>query len=183
MKGRDPMKSPVIRGTLVLAIGVLLAQPGCSAAEDRKGRVTVRVTDHRAGIGDFTTLEVQFAEISLHRGRASRWTGWVELLRDCPAVDIVPLKEGRWARVGANEVPGGRYDAMRVRFGAIQGRLRRGGPPTMAPIETTIAIDLEVRPDSGRAVLIDLYVEDQTDHQPGLYAVKVHDVTVGEEGQ
>lgn len=53
----------------------------------------------------------------------------------------------------------------------------------MAPIETTIAIDLEVRPDSGRAVLIDLYVEDQTDHQPGLYAVKVHDVTVGEEGQ
>jgi hypothetical protein len=142
--------------------------------------VAVRVTDHRAGIGDFTTLHVQFAEISLHRKGSLRWTGWIELLRNSPAVDIVPLKDGRWAPVGEAQVESGRYEAMRVRFGEVQGTLRGGGLLTMAPMGTTIAVDLDVQADGRQAVLIDLYVEDQTEHQPGLYAVKVQDISVEE---
>ncbi|MFQ5960745.1 MAG: DUF4382 domain-containing protein [Candidatus Methylomirabilales bacterium] len=172
--------NPALSRTLVLGASVLLALAACSAqGEQQTGRVAVRVTDHRAGIGDFATLHVQFAEISLHRRGASRWTGWVELLRNSPAVDIVPLKDGRWATVGEARVGTGRYDAVRVRFGDIQGTLRRGKRLNMSPIGSTIAVDLDVQRDSRRTVLIDLYVEDQTEHQPGLYAVKIQEITIG----
>lgn len=176
-----PQRNPAVHRTLALAASVLLALAACSAqGEQQTGTVTVRVTDHRAGIGDFTTLHVTFTEISLHRKGSLRWTGWVEVLRHSPAVDIVPLKEGRWATVGEAPVATGRYDAMRVQFGEVQGALRSGGAVTMIPIGTTIAVGLDVEADGRQAVLIDLYVEDQTDHQPGQYAVKIQEVTVGE---
>lgn len=169
-----------MRGTFLIVLGLCIALAGCpNVAEQKTGTVTVRVTDHRAGINDFSTLYVQFAEISVHRRESSRWTGWIELLRNSPAVDIVPLKDGRWATVGTTQVQIGHYDAIRVRFGDAQGTLLTGGPVTMASVGTTIAVDLAVQPDTSRAVLIDLYVEDQTDDQPGLYAIKVHDITVG----
>lgn len=169
-----------LSSTLVLGASVLLALAACSTQGERQtGRVAVHVTDHRAGIGDFTTLHVQFAEISLHRRGSLRWTGWVELLRNSPAVDIVPLKDGRWATVGEARVEADRYDAVRAQFGDIQGTLRHGKRLNVSPIGSTIAVDLDVQPDSRRAVLIDLYVEDQTEHQPGLYAVKIQEITIG----
>ena len=173
-----------MRRTLALAASVLLALAACSAqGEQQTGTVAVRVTDHRAGIDDFTTLHVTFMEISLHRQGSLRWTGWVEVLRNSPAVDIVPLKEGRWAAVGEARVETGRYDAMRVQFGNAQGALRLGGAVTMVPIGTTVAVGLDVEPGGRQAVLIDLYVEDQTDHQPGLYAVKIQEITAAEAGK
>jgi hypothetical protein len=182
--GAGPQRSPAMRRTLVLAASVLLILAACSAqGEQQTGTVAVRVTDHRAGIGDFTTLHVTFTEISLHRKGSLRWIGWVEVLRNSPAVDIVPLKEGRWATVGEARVETGRYDAMRLQFGDVQGALRSGGAVTMVPIGTTVAVGLDVEPDGRHAVLIDLYVEDQTDHQPGQYAVKIQEVTVGEAGK
>ena len=182
MGRRGRIRNPAGRGTLVLAASILCVLTACSeGGEPQTGRVAVRVTDHRAGIEDFTTLHVTFAAISLHRRREPRGTGWVELLRSTPAVDIVPLKDGRSAPVGAERIETGRYDALRVRFGDIQGTLRRGGLVNVAPIGTTIAVDLDVQAESRRAVLIDLYVEDQTDHQPGRYALKIQEITVGEE--
>jgi len=182
--GAGSQRNPAMRRTLVLAASVLLTLAACSAqGEQQTGTVAVRVTDHQAGIGDFTTLHVTFTEISLHRKGSLRWTGWVEVLRNSPAVDIVPLKEGRWATVGEAPVKTGRYDAMRLQFGDVQGALRSGGAVTIIPIGTMIAVGLDVEPDGRQAVLIDLYVEDQTEHQPGLYAVKIQEATVAEAGK
>jgi hypothetical protein len=162
---------------LVLSLALALSSQPEAARE--RGQIEVRVTDHRAGIGDFSTLRVELAEVSLHRRGEPRGKGWVELFRSAPAVDIVPLKDGRWAAVGSGQVETGRYDAVRVRFGEVRGELRRGGFGQMAPMESTVAVDLALELASRCFVLIDLYVEDQSDHQPGLYAVKVRDIRVG----
>jgi hypothetical protein len=165
---------------LLLALSLALFLPSdCDAVQHPGADVEVRVTDHRAGIGDFRTLQVQLTEVSLHRRGEPRDKGWVELVRSAPAVDIVPLKDGRSAIVAVTRVETGRYDAVRVRFGEVRGELRRGGFGRMAPMESTVAVDLAVESAGRRFLLIDLYVEDQSDHQPGLYAVKVQDVRIG----
>ncbi|MFQ5847392.1 MAG: hypothetical protein ACE5IQ_06905, partial [Candidatus Methylomirabilales bacterium] len=71
------------------------------------------------------------------------------------------------------------YDAVRVRFGLISGKLQRGGSVNVVPIGSTIAVDLAVESGKTRFLLIDLYVEDRSEHQPAQYAIKVQDVRVG----
>jgi hypothetical protein len=165
----------------MMGMAVLLALPVATparvAAADAQGRVEVRLTDHRAGIADFATLQVELAEVAVHPLGQPRGQGWVIGLRAAPAVDVVPLKDGRWARAGEAEVPVGRYDAVRVRFGAVRGTLRSGQPAVVRPIGSTVALDLAVVPDRVAAVLVDLYVEDVSDHEQGHYLVKVKAVT------
>ena len=172
--GRPPRTG---RPVLALSLFLLLTSaPG--VAQPGSGQVEVRVTDHRAGIADFTTLHVELAEVSLHRRGQPRGAGWVLALQGAPPTDVVPLKQGRWVALGTEHVPTGRYDAVRVRFGAIRGELTRGGVGNMVPDASIVAIDLDVTPGGQYALLIDLYVEDQSDHRPGLYAVKIQEVRI-----
>lgn len=165
------------RTALLLTVGVVLMLGLSPEAEGQKtGQVEVRVTDHRAGIGDFTVFRVELAEVSLHPRGQPRGQGWVEVIRHAAAVDIVPLKDGRWAMVGQGSVAAARYDAVRVRFGAIRGVLRHGGLAEALPFGSTIAVDLTIELGTTRVVLIDLYVEDQADHASGRYALKVQAV-------
>lgn len=165
---------------VLLALSLTLLLPSHPhAAQTSTGHVEVRVTDHRAGIGDFSTLRIELAAVSLHRRGEPRGKGWVELFRTAPALDIVPLKDGRWAMVGVGRVKAGRYSAVRVRFGEIHGELQRQGLATVVPVESTVAVNLTVEPGSRNIVLIDLYVEDQSDHRPDRYLVKIQDIRVG----
>jgi len=160
---------------VVLAGALLGGASGAGAGPT--GRVEVRVTDHRAAIDDFATLHVELAEVALHGRGRPRDQGWVPAVRGAAAVDLVPLKEGRWAVVGVGTVPAERYDAVRVRFGAMRGALRAGPVPDVRAIGSTVAVTLTVVPDRVAAVLVDLYVEDVTDHDPGRYQGKVKAIT------
>ena len=161
----------------LVALAASLVSPTSAVPADTTGRVEVRVTDHRAGIGDFTGLHVELAEVALHPRGKARGQGWVTAVRKTPAVDLVPLKDGRWERVGEGVVPAGRYDAVRVWFGPARGALRNGLVPEVRPIGSTVALDLAVGPDRVAAVLVDLYVEDVSDHEAGHYLVKVKAIT------
>jgi hypothetical protein len=66
-----------------------------------------------------------------------------------------------------------------VRFGNIRGVLRDKGLAEPVAIGSTIAVDLTVEGSSRRVLLIDLYVEDQREHEPGRYVVKIQDIRVG----
>ncbi|MGH7673093.1 MAG: DUF4382 domain-containing protein [Gemmatimonadales bacterium] len=168
---REPRPRALSMTWVVVVLGLLLAT-GATAA-DGLGRVEVRVTDHRAGIADFAALHVELAEVALHPRGQPRGQGWVTAVVRTPAVDLVPLKDGRWARVGEAAVPAGRYDAVRVWFGPVRGALRNGLAPELRPIGSTVALDLAVEPNGLAAVLVDLYVEDVSDHEPGHYLVKI----------
>jgi hypothetical protein len=173
-----PLRRAVPISAIAVTLALLVVMPTCAGALDGQGGVEVRVTDHRAGIGDFTALHVELAEVALHPRGKPRDQGWVTAVKRTPAVDIVPLKDGRWARVGDGVVPAGRYDAVRVWFGPARGALRNGLVPEVRPIGSTVALDLAVGPDRVAAVLVDLYVEDVSDHDPGHYLVKIKAVTV-----
>lgn len=164
------------RGLLV-AIGAVLILAG-EALGGSVGRVEVRVTDHRAGIADFAAFWVAFDEVSLHRKGYPRGSGWVAVVLDARLVDIVPLKDGRSAPIGGASVEAGRYDAVRVGLGSARGDLWRGGRADVILVRSAVAVDLDLEPGTTQVVLIDLYVEDQSEHQPRRYGLKVRAVRV-----
>lgn len=138
-----------------------------------EGTVEIRLTDHAAGIGAFVALHVSLAEIAVHRRGAPRRDGWTIVAERTTSVDIVHLKDGRWAAVAHGRLDAGAYDAVRVRFAQLEGRFRQGREHSVTGDDAVIATPLTVPPRGFQAVLLDLYVEDQTDHEPPRFIVKV----------
>lgn len=168
-------------GTLVL--GALLLIVGMPAVlADGDGRIEVRVTDHKPGIDQFHLLEVELQSISLHTRGKGRREGWVELVSATPGIDIVPLKDGKFQSLGQRPAAAGAYDAVRIRFGKATGVLKKGGSPTLNGEDTVVATDVTVALKGSAPLIVDLYVEDQTEHDPPLYVVKVKEVRLGRAG-
>lgn len=173
------MRCRATPGAILMTLTVCLAlQSWPRLVWGKAGWVEVRVTDHRAGIADFTALWIELAEVTLHRGDRPRGQGWVPVMQDAPAVDIVPLKQGRSTLLGQMPVEAARYDAVRVRFGDARGELQQGTAAHVVPMHATVAVDIVVEPGTIEVILIDMYVEDQNDHQPGRYAVKIWEIRV-----
>ncbi len=173
------MSRSTLPSTILLILSMslsLVSRPALTWGDT--GRVEVRITDHRAGIEDFTTLEVGLATVSLHPQGSPRGQGWVEVLRHAPPIDIVPLKDGRWATVGAGSVPAARYDAVKVQFGTIRGVLWLGKLAKVVPRGSTVVTVLAVEPGTTSVIFIDLYVEDQREHHAAQYAVKIKAIWV-----
>ena len=168
-------------GTLVLCALLLVAGPTAVLATG-EGQIEVRVTDHKPGIDQFRLLEVQLQSISLHTRGKGRREGWVELVSSVPAIDIVPLKDGRFQSLGLRPAATGTYDAVRIRFGAAAGVLKKGGSPTLNGEDTVVATDVTVALKGSTPLVVDLYVEDQTEHDPPLYVVKVKEIRLGRAG-
>lgn len=141
--------------------------------------VEVRITDHAPGIADFKSLNVQLEGISIHRKRSARREGWVNLVGRSDAIDIVPLKDGRYVSIGTTMLPAGRYDALRIRFATLGGELHSGKPPDLSADDATVAIKVDLRENDHTPIVVDLYAESQTDHAPERYVVKVKDVRIG----
>ncbi len=150
-----------------------------SAAPRDEARVEVRVTDHRDGIADFSEFWVAVAEVALHRAGHSRHEGWVVVLSDASAVDIRPLKDGRWATIGDGLVPAGRYDAMRLVVAAVRGTLLSGGDAPLSSLRTSLAMEIALEPRTDIPILVDLSVDDRTDHDPAAYVPKLRRIVVG----
>lgn len=164
---------PLLCALLLAALPVLEVNAG--------GRIEVRVTDHRAGIEDFHEVKIALSEVSLHRSGASRRNGWVTVLRESRAVDIVPLKDGRWEAAGVGQVPTGQYDAIRVTPSVREVRHKGGLPVSVGSAAATVMFHdiLGIAQGTVLPVLLDFYVEDQTDHAPPRYVLKLRHVALG----
>jgi hypothetical protein len=148
-----------------------------AAAPSPQGAIELRITDHRAGIDDFVAVHVAVAEVLLHRAGSPRSAGWVPVLRDAPPVDIAPLKEGRSAPLGKAGVPAGRYDAVRVVARVERAQPKRGPPVPIVDAAAVVALSLELDPGGRAPLLLDFYLEDQTDHHPPRYELKLRRAT------
>lgn len=140
------------------------------------GQVEIRVTDHQAGIGNFHELQISIAEILLHKSGQDRRDGWMSILRESRSVDIVPLKDGKWESIGVVQVPPGRYDAIRVRANAREARYKSGRQFPLHSLNTVLASPIEIKEGIKSTVLVDFYVEDQTEHLPPRYVLKLRRV-------
>ena len=140
------------------------------------GELELRVTDHRPGIADFRWLEVAIAGLALHRKGAGRRAGWIELIEGASPIDIVPLKDGRWAPLGRAWVPSGDYDAVSVRFAHTAGELLTRLPVRILGDDSIVRFDLTVPPQGTQVIVLDLYAEDLSDHGPRDYAVRVKEI-------
>ena len=167
------------RGVLFFAIFIAIAGFKNAIPSDFR-EIEFRVTDHQDGIEDFNKLDVQLESVAIHPKIASRNNGWIVLATDFPLIDIVPLKNGLYLSTGTYQVPSGVYDAVRVKFKTVDGDLYSDMPPSLSAKNTTIATNIDLS-DSGvqLALVLDLYVESQTDHEPNLYVVKVKEIRVG----
>jgi len=169
------------RCLLILGLSAVVAAGPAVAgdAPSAVGVLEVRVTDHRPAMEQFQWLKVKLGRLALHRKGAARRKGWVDLVPGSPAIDIVPLKDGVYRSLGERQVPIGRYDAVRVNFAAATGALKTGASPTLRPQDTVVAVSLNVSRQANAALVLDLFAEDQTEHRPPRYAVKVKEVRLG----
>ncbi len=165
---------------LVSAAIVSLTMLATAFAGSPMGKLEVRVTDHKPGIDQFSSLNVTLEAVALHEKGQGRREGWKEITGPSPSIDIVPLKDGVYETLGSVNVPTGAYDAVSVRFAAIEGQLKADGEPTVWPEDAVVRIDLSITEQGNTQLVIDLYAEDQTEHDPPRYVVKVKEVRSGE---
>ncbi|MBI3706169.1 MAG: DUF4382 domain-containing protein [Proteobacteria bacterium] len=165
-----------ILGACVAAAALLMMTAPSFSARAAQGTVEIRVTDHRDGIEAFRSLIVVLDDVAFHATGSARDSGWLSVMRSTDPVDIVPLKGGLWAALGRNEVAAGDYDAVRVRFASIHGVFRQGPGSPIVGRDSALAAKIRVVAGVTRAVLLDFYVEDQTDHEPRHYVVKLRRV-------
>lgn len=172
--GRAPL---ALAGAVGLALLAGMAAARLSVADS--GEVELRVTDHRAGIADFDAVHLSLTEILLHPSGRPRAEGWVSVLKGAPAIDIVPLKDGRWTTVGIVRVPAHRYDAIRVKATVIRAHRKAGKPVPIESLSTTVALGFSIDRLGRVPILLDFYLEDQTDHDPPRYELKLRRAAVG----
>ena len=144
------------------------------------GQLEVRVTDHKPGIDQFSALDVTLRAVALHEKGEGRRKGWIDIVDQTEAIDIVPLKDGRFVSLGTQDVPVGDYDAVAVRFASVEGQLKAAGKPTVWLDDAIVSVDLSITKQKNTPLVIDLYAEDQTEHDPPRYEVKVKEVRLGE---
>ncbi|MEM9628110.1 MAG: hypothetical protein AAGA21_17895, partial [Pseudomonadota bacterium] len=72
------------------------------------------------------------------------------------------------------------YDAVGIRFVGVEGRLKVGDDPTIWLDDAIVSIDLAITEQANTPLVIDLYAEDQTEHDPPRYEVKVKEIRLGE---
>lgn len=142
-------------------------------------QIELRITDHKPGIADFKNLSVGLAAISIHTKGAARKEGWQELLKSSAPVDIVPLKDGKFEVLGSIEIPALRYDAVRIKFSQLHGELHSGLNPKLSARDTIVATRVDLRVKGDTTLLVDLFAENQSDHVPNKYVIKVKEVRVG----
>jgi len=166
---------------ILIAVAIVsLTMPVTAFAESPAGKLEVRVTDHKPGIDQFSSLNVTLKAVALHEKGQGRRLGWEEVTGPSPAIDIVPLKDGRYESLGSVNVPVGTYDAVAVRFAAVDGQLKVESVPTIWLEDAVVRIDLAITEQANAPLVVDLYAEDQTEHDPPRYVVKVKEVRLGE---
>jgi|GEM_PF-6987913 len=159
---------------------VLLTMQATAIAGAPMGQLEVRVTDHKPGIDQFSALDVTLEAIALHERGKGRRDGWIDIVGETTAIDIVPLKDGRFESLGVKDVPIGEYDAVAVRFAAVHGKLKAEGNPTIWLDDAIVRIDVAVTEQANTPLVLDLYAEDQTEHDPPRFEVKVKEVRLGQ---
>lgn len=164
----------------LLAAIVFLALPTAAWASGPMGDLEVRVTDHKPGIDQFSALDVTLKAVALHEKGQGRREGWRDIAGPSPAIDIVPLKDGVYESLGSVRVPTGAYDAVAVRFDKVDGELKADHEPTIWLEDAIVRIDLAITEQENLPLVVDLYAEDQTEHDPPRYVVKVKEVRLGE---
>lgn len=148
-------------------------------ASQAMGKLEVRVTDHKPAIEQFRRLEVTLEAIALHEKGKGRSDGWVEITTTSPPIDIVPLKDGVYQSLGVSSVPLGDYDAVSISFAKLGSELKTGEEAVTWPDDTIVRIDVAITEQENLPLVLDLYAEDQTEHDPPRYMVKVKGVRLG----
>lgn len=165
---------------LVSSMPALAVIAGTALARSPMGELEVRVTDHKPGIDQFSSLDVTLEAVALHERGKGRRDGWIDIIGKTEAIDIVPLKDGRFVSLGMQDVFTGDYDAVAIRFAAVEGQLKTEGEPTVWLDDTIVSIDVSVTDQENTPLVVDLYAEDQTEHDPPRYVVKVKEVRLAE---
>src|SRR5882672_10353648 len=105
------------RGVCVLASLATLALVGCSrhpATGPSTGTMRIQMTD---APGDFDAVHLVIREVSAHLTDAGSSSGWVVINPESTTFDLLTLRNGVFATLGAALVPAGRYTQIRLLLG------------------------------------------------------------------
>jgi hypothetical protein len=168
-------RSIVIGAALLLAVG-LLAGGALYAAGAEKGRLEIRVKDHREAIGDFSRLTLKLGKIALSPkpGLAFWRTGWTELTPSLQTIDLTKYTGSESVAVFSGMIDSGAFDAIHLKLDGIEAIIKKNR--RQAPVKnlvTPIKLSFSVEPRGKTVIVLDLVVFDMSDHPPQGYELSV----------
>jgi hypothetical protein len=140
--------------------------------------IEIRLTDHREAIGDFASVALALTEVTVHEAAAPAREGWRALPLAQPQVEVTKLTDGRAVTVARGEVPGTRYDGVRLTGQVTAARLKDGRVVAVTAALRAVRIDLVAGAGVSAAVSVDLVLLDLSDHAGQAYTLRVREARV-----
>jgi Domain of unknown function (DUF4382) len=169
-------------GRIVLLLFILVS-PGLSAlagyaaaAQNDTGQLEVRLKDHREAIGDFSrvTLKIDKVSISPNAGLKFWQTGWQDLAPSVATVDLTKYVGNKTVTIFKGSLAAGDFDAINLKLAAVEGILKKTNKS--AQIKNTVGaikLPFSIRAGSTTVIVLDLAVEDVSDHPPLTYQLGI----------
>jgi hypothetical protein len=141
-----------------------------------RGRLEIRVKDHREAIGDFSRLTLKFSKIAISPkpGLAIWQVGWRELPPAVQTIDLTKYIGKESVTVFKDLIDAGAFDAVQLKLDGIEGMLKK--TQRAAKVKnalTPIKLQFSVEPRGETIIILDLAVLDMSDHPPRGYELGI----------
>jgi hypothetical protein len=160
---------------IAASLGLLLTA-ALPAANSERGRLEIRVKDHREAIGDFSRLTLKLGKIAISpkAGLAIWKVGWRELPPSVQSIDLTQYTGKESAAVFKDSIDAGAFDAVRLNLDAVEGILKKSQRPAKVKNALTpVKLSFSVEPGGETTVVLDLVVHDMSDHPPRGYELGI----------
>jgi hypothetical protein len=158
------------------ALGILAIAATADAAQNDQGQLEIRLKDHREAIGDFSrvTLKLDKVSISSKPGFKFWQAGWQDLTPAVATVDLTKYVGKQTITIFKGPLATGSFDAFHLKLAGVEGILKKNKKP--AQIKNTVGaikLPFSIAAASTTLIVLDLAVEDVSDHPPLTYQLGI----------
>jgi hypothetical protein len=174
-----------VPGACVFAAVLILGQLSTATAQS-KGRLEVRITDHREAIHDFSRVEIEIESIRVKQAPGVKFwqAGWLVLTPQLRKLDLTQYTDNRSALVLDSDALSGRFEAFELKLSRVEGALKAGQKaPRITHALGPMALRFTVPRGVTTSIVLDLVVLDLRDHPPRGYELQLKGYEVRQGGK
>lgn len=151
-----------------------------------KGKLEVRVKDHREAIGDFKQLDLHIESIRVKQKTGLKFwePGWTDLKSSIPTLDLTQYIGNRSALVLSSDALSGAFEAFELKLARAEGVLKQG--LKMIPVKNAlgpVAVSFAIAQGATTSILLDLVIMDLSDHPPRSYELHLKGYEIKQDGK
>ena len=147
-----------------------------AAAQKDQGQLEIRLKDHREAIGDFSRVVLKLDKVSISPKVGLKFwqTGWQDLSPALATIDLTKYVGKQTVTIFRGTLAPGEFDAFNLKITGIEAILKKTDKP--AQIKNTVGpikVPFSIAAGSTTLIVLDLTVEDVSDHPPLTYQLGI----------